>query len=30
MGTAFFDKKALKEFLQMREGSEIRDHRKLG
>ena len=29
-GTAFFDKKALKEFLQMREEAKLRDHRKLG
>ena len=29
-GTAFFDKKALKEFLQMREEAKQRDHRKLG
>lgn len=29
-GTAFFDKKALKEFLKMREEAKQRDHRKLG
>ncbi|MFL2061772.1 threonine--tRNA ligase [Marinilactibacillus psychrotolerans] len=29
-GTAFFDKKALKEFLKMREEAKERDHRKLG
>lgn len=29
-GTAFFDKKALKEFIQMREEAKERDHRKLG
>jgi threonyl-tRNA synthetase len=29
-GTAFFDKKALKIFLQMREEAKLRDHRKLG
>ncbi|MEG1173335.1 threonine--tRNA ligase [Carnobacterium sp.] len=29
-GTAFFDKKDLKEFLQMREEAKLRDHRKLG
>ncbi|MCA9765721.1 MAG: threonine--tRNA ligase [Carnobacterium sp.] len=29
-GTAFFDKKALKDFLQMREEAKLRDHRKLG
>lgn len=29
-GTAFFDKKDLKEFLQMREEAKQRDHRKLG
>ncbi|SIO05166.1 threonyl-tRNA synthetase [Carnobacterium alterfunditum] len=29
-GTAFFDKKDLKEFIQMREEAKLRDHRKLG
>ncbi|MCD8506284.1 MAG: threonine--tRNA ligase [Alkalibacterium thalassium] len=29
-GTAFFDKKALKEYLKMREEAKQRDHRKLG
>ncbi len=29
-GTAFFDKKDLKEFLKMREEAKLRDHRKLG
>lgn len=29
-GTAFFDKKALKEFIQLREEAKERDHRKLG
>lgn len=29
-GTAFFDKKALKEFIKMREEAKERDHRKLG
>lgn len=29
-GTAFFDKKALKEFIRMREEAKERDHRKLG
>ncbi|WP_423189711.1 threonine--tRNA ligase [Alkalibacterium sp. f15] len=29
-GTAFFDKKALKEYLKMREEAKERDHRKLG
>lgn len=29
-GTAFFDKKELKEFLRMREEAKLRDHRKLG
>ncbi|MGP6138927.1 MULTISPECIES: threonine--tRNA ligase [unclassified Jeotgalibaca] len=29
-GTAFFDKKALAEFLKMREEAKLRDHRKLG
>ncbi|MEC6749067.1 threonine--tRNA ligase [Marinilactibacillus sp. XAAS-LB27] len=29
-GTAFFDKKALKEFIKMREEAKQRDHRKLG
>lgn len=29
-GTAFFDKKELKEFIQMREEAKERDHRKLG
>src|SRR5699024_1042483 len=29
-GTAFFDKKALKEFLKQREEAKERDHRKLG
>ena len=29
-GTAFFDKKALKEYIQMREEAKERDHRKLG
>ncbi|MGX7420130.1 threonine--tRNA ligase [Carnobacterium gallinarum] len=29
-GTAFFDKKELKEFIKMREEAKLRDHRKLG
>ncbi|AEB29429.1 threonine--tRNA ligase [Carnobacterium sp. 17-4] len=29
-GTAFFDKKDLKEFIKMREEAKLRDHRKLG
>lgn len=29
-GTAFFDKKDLKEFIQMREEAKLRDHRRLG